>query len=174
MCCNISPTFSGKFNRSCCPDTGAINLFSIGSMLGTVTSIPLSTSSSNTQSTIIPSGIISSTANLAASSPAPSHSRSKGSTIGIAVGVSVGVVVLIVASFLIYQRLRRNWRKAEQNHNVEAFELEKAHDPPMELNGQQEHELPSSGQLAHELPSSGEHEYELPAKSRYLLQELEE
>lgn len=45
MCCDVAST-SSRFNRSCCPGINAVNLFSIGSELGTAKSITLSSSPS--------------------------------------------------------------------------------------------------------------------------------
>lgn len=219
MCCNILDTWTGEFNRSCCPGVGAINLFSIGSKPGTVklttlsTSSPSSTRSSRSENitslnslpsssaalfqTAQPTTTSSDQTALPASTSAPTHSRSKGSTIAMAVGISVGALVLIIATYLIYRRLqRRNKKNPIQDHSVEEEEevTELEEDCyAKELNGHQEHELPSSGHQDHELsssdpqvnemPSSGHQGHELPsyeqhnsekrpAKSRYSRQEL--
>lgn len=152
MCCDIRASPSAQLNGSCCSGVGAINQFSIGSKLGTATSItssstspslgisPFSTSVSS--SSLSPSS--SRASSSAASSPAPSHPGSNGSTIGIAVGTSVGTVVLVmIASFLIYQRLRRKRREAQQTHIEDVYKAREICDPK-ETCGQQEHELPAS------------------------------
>lgn len=60
MCCDAGNSWDPQYNRSCCPGLNAINLFTIGSELGTASSITLSSSSrtetsSSSSSSRIPS-----------------------------------------------------------------------------------------------------------------------
>lgn len=153
MCCDIAVA---ERNGSCCPGNGAINLFTMGSKLGTATSIVLSsstsfsisaTSLSNIDSPFSSSSLSSSLkSSSAASSPASNQLTRSGRTITIAVAVStsIGVVVLIIAGYLIYQHRQRKRRIIEQNHIVEQRQNDMEPYDPKELSGQQEHELPAS------------------------------
>lgn len=164
MCCDISPDDVSQNNRSCCFGNQAINQFSIGSRVGTVSLIPLSTSqppSTTVSISSIPVASFSSSASHSTTSLSSTtaaslvplglgsadHSKINGSTIGIAVGTSVGTVMLIIACFLTYQYRRRRRVKAKVEAN-----------PIMNL--------PNREDLPHQ------EEYELAMPIRELLTEL--
>ena len=176
MCCEISPVDVSQNNRSCCSGKQAINQFSIGSKVGTVVLITLSTtqqpSTTVSVSSITMASFSSSASHSATSSSSitalsrtpfdldpPDHSKTNGSTIGIAVGASVGAVTLIILCFLIYRYRPRRRVKAtnshtsemEQNHIVNSFSRP-------ELPGQGEYELSTTQDVYPELPGQGRYE----------------
>lgn len=163
MCCGITNSLSAQSNGSCCPEHDAINLFTIGSELGTAWSIshsatPKANINAAPTSLILTSSQISSSAT---SSPVSSRSEINGKTIAIAVSTSVGAVsaiLLIVAGFLIHQVRRRRRRKLEQNHMGDLYDRKEVDSlkevfGPTEISGKEEYELSTSTRdMTQELP----------------------
>lgn len=167
MCCDITLNDGSQHNQSCCSGINAINLFTMGSRIGTATSITLSLSATTTlplSSTRVSSDDLSATqfstlspaSGSATGLPTPDNNTSAthGRTIAIAVSVSVGAVVLIIAGFLVYQRRQR--RKLEKIYRPVRQRDEKTGTGQVlvshELAGQRAQELPTSpGGLRQEL-----------------------
>lgn len=183
LCCDILGNADQKYNGSCCSGKNAINRFSIGSGIGTATSLPPSStagsitsisttsfpsnsassrSSPNFSSSFSPSSQSSLSSSLSSSptsSSAPTSNQSAiiGRTIAISVSTSVSAVVLIIAGFLIYQYLRRRRRESEQNDAMQTQDPAQTQDL-LEVDGSNE--------------LSGHQEYELQTSIRSLTQEL--
>lgn len=186
MCCEISNREIGiNYNRSCCPGAGAINLFSLGTKLGSATLITLPLSLTQSRPIMSPtanaedpelSSLLSSASRRATSPasssssasasptlgfnprPSVSESNSSAATIAIATSTSVGVVLLIFAGFLIYRYRQRRRREPEQHYTEKVFD-EKEMSPGSSLR----HEMPTGEKLwGSELPGH-EISRELPA-----------
>lgn len=179
MCCDISNVDASHHNGSCCFGANAINLFSMGSKIGTATSITSSAPLSIPSKTAPSSSIITTSSSLSArlsanrissigsapsstslssssaiTSSVPDHSTTNGTTIGIAVGASVGAIMLIITIFLIYQH-RRNRKKEPEDNRMMEPEKSDVRDifVSSELFGQPEHEMPTGRRdLRPELP----------------------
>ena len=137
MCWNISSASSTEYKGSCCPGANLRNLYFIGSKLGTVTSITLSTSASLLSASFIQQArvwcfrdfsvsIVPNSSSNQAHPSVNSHSLiprlRQDPTTAIATGTSLGGIVLILASFLIYFRIRRRKRReVKQSSNVKVI-----------------------------------------------------
>ena len=186
MCCDIStnddPEILAQHNRSCCPGVDAINLFTMGSKLGTATSITLSSSASpsstlttlrsktastfaspslssipNSSISFIPNSTLSSSleSSSTAGSSISKQPTSAGRPIGIAVGTSAGAIALAIAGYLMYRRRKQRRRAIGRSPVVEPQQdyMTEIYDPK-EMPGDQGHELPAnSGYIAQELPA---------------------
>ncbi len=166
MCCERFNREVGiNTNKSCCPGALAINLFSLGTKLGSATSITLPLSSTQSRSIMSPTanaedpelasllssaslrGLLPASSSSSASvsptlggNPRPSVSESNSSTatIAIATSTALGAVLLIFAGLLIYRCRQRRRRAPKQNYTEEVFDAK---------------EMSPESSLRHEMPT---------------------